>query len=110
MRMWGVNPELLCNKHLLGEHVEMHMFAGTIAKNISIQGYLDNKLVNPIEINDRHDLLVIEMQKRGMNHQSPLQKIDINIIGEIDVQKNINELSKRCKICQGRMNENLFGG
>ncbi|MFW6247177.1 MAG: hypothetical protein ACOC22_03345 [bacterium] len=22
--MWGINPELLCKKHLLGEHGEIH--------------------------------------------------------------------------------------
>ena len=36
MRMWNVDPKLMCNKHLLGEHVEMHMFFGTIQKGISM--------------------------------------------------------------------------
>ena len=35
MRMWLVNPALLCRQHLLGEHVEMHMFAGHI-----LEGYV----------------------------------------------------------------------
>ena len=25
MRMWMVNPKMMCNKHLLGEHVELHL-------------------------------------------------------------------------------------
>ena len=41
MRMWMVNPEILCRKHLLGEHVELHMLVGWIIKGKSIQGYLD---------------------------------------------------------------------
>lgn len=24
--MWGVDPSAMCRNHLLGEHVEMHMF------------------------------------------------------------------------------------
>ena len=28
MRMWMVNPGFMCNKHLLGEHVECHMLVG----------------------------------------------------------------------------------
>lgn len=41
MRQWLVDPRCLCDKHLLGEHVEHHMFIGTLRKNKSIQGYLD---------------------------------------------------------------------
>ena len=26
MRMWMVNPRIMCRQHLLGEHVEIHMF------------------------------------------------------------------------------------
>ena len=32
MRMWLVPPQLMCDQHLLGEHLEMHMFIGTIRK------------------------------------------------------------------------------
>ncbi len=45
MRMWNVLPEYLCRKHLLGEHVEMHMFVGTIKRGVSLNGYIKNKLV-----------------------------------------------------------------
>ena len=32
MRQWMVDPRLLCRKHLLGEHVENHMFIGTLKR------------------------------------------------------------------------------
>ena len=35
MRMWNVDVTKMCNKHLLGEHVEMHMFVGIIIKGTS---------------------------------------------------------------------------
>ena len=36
MRMWMIDPKLLCRKHLLGEHLEIHMFVGTINKGINV--------------------------------------------------------------------------
>jgi hypothetical protein len=30
MRMWMVPPKVMCRKHLLGEHVEIHMLAGSL--------------------------------------------------------------------------------
>lgn len=29
-RMWGVDPSLLCDPYLLGEHTEMYQVAGTV--------------------------------------------------------------------------------
>lgn len=40
MRMWKVNPKNMCRQHLLGEHVECHMFVGAILKGISLSGYI----------------------------------------------------------------------
>ena len=53
MRMWMVDPSLLCRKHLLGEHLECHMFVGTINKNISIKGYIKNGLCEPDKLEIR---------------------------------------------------------
>lgn len=50
MRMWNVDPNLLCRKHLLGEHREMHMLANAICKKRSIAGYLAKGLVEPESI------------------------------------------------------------
>lgn len=101
MRMWMINPSLLCNKHLLGEHVECHMFAGTLKKGISIKGYLDNKLLEIHNLKERHELLAKEIIKRNMKHNSILDLPD-NLIykaGEIDIEKNIKDLKSRCKRC-----------
>jgi hypothetical protein len=32
MRMWLVDPALLCDKHLLGEHGELHKFQHCFVK------------------------------------------------------------------------------
>ena len=104
--MWGVDPKKLCNQHLLGEHVEMHMFLGCIIKVINLQGYYDNKLVCTNLIKIRHDDLAVEMIYRGMKHKSPI--IETNLLrnfkyGEIDIEANINELISRCSKCRDRL-------
>jgi len=68
MRMWKVNPKSLCRKHLLGEHVECHMFLGSLAKNISLKGYIEKGLVEVHNIIKRHDELAIELGSRGYQH------------------------------------------
>jgi len=107
MRMWNVPPEILCNQHLLGEHVEMHMFAGSINKGISIKGYIKKGLVEPGKIEERHAELVIEMERRGMNHQSPLPRIKKNGYGKghVDITQSLNTLMRRCARCRKRMAE-----
>ena len=100
MRMWGVNPALLCDKHLLGEHVEMHMFAGTIKKGISTKGYEETGLVDLSKIRSRHDKIAKEMKRRGMNHKSPMDSIVDGLKGgKIDIKANLRELEQRCKEC-----------
>jgi hypothetical protein len=41
MRMWMVWPELMCRKHLLGEHVEIHMLLGALNKGHRVQGFIN---------------------------------------------------------------------
>ncbi len=104
MRMWGVRPECLCDKHLLGEHVEMHMFAGTLARGRSISGYLARGLVNPRGIQTRHDLLAVELKTRGMNHNSPLE-MECRSMPEtsLPLENNARELRRRCRKCREKL-------
>ena len=104
MRMWKVPPEYLCRKHLLGEHVEMHMFIGTINKDISINGYVKGGLVETQHIASRHDELVNEMEKRGYNHNSPINGWNCNMkLGKVDIKNSINELKRRCPECKNNI-------
>jgi hypothetical protein len=111
MRMWMVEPKIMCRKHLLGEHVETHMFLGTLRKKKKIKGYLNNNLFEPILLRQRHDLLVDEMKRRGMNHSSPLIVTDEydylskkDLCTEIDKKKAKKDLLSRCEECR-RMND-----
>lgn len=72
MRMWPVDPKVLCRKHLLGEHVEMHMFAGSLNKGIGMTGYIEGGQVDLSHIQARHDMLAEELSRRQFVHSSPL--------------------------------------
>lgn len=104
MRMWMVNPKLMCRQHLLGEHKEIHMFAGVLKKGTSINGYLKNKLIDTDNLNSRHDELVTEMKARGYNHKTPLKPIHmLPGLGTVSVDKSFMELYRRCPDCRARI-------
>ena len=102
MRQWLIDPNLLCDRHLLVEHVEHHMFVGCILKNISLKGYIDTGLVEVHRLRERHDQLVEEMLKRNMKHKSPLPKFEGFIAGRVDVERNEKDLFERCERCRKR--------
>ena len=99
MRMWNAPPEVLCRKHLLGEHVEMHMFDGTLRAGNSIDGYVSKGLVEVDNIRVRHDQLAAEMLRRGYRHKSPLTSYHSGP-GEVDAAANLIELARRCSDCR----------
>jgi translation initiation factor 2 beta subunit (eIF-2beta)/eIF-5 len=72
MRQWLVDPKKMCKRHLLGEHVEHHMFISILLKKKNIKGYIENDLIEPLSLQQRHDELVEEMISRGYSHNSPL--------------------------------------
>ena len=105
MRMWMVDPAILCRQHLLGEHLELHMFVGTINKGHSLWGYVNNNLCDPSSIISRHDALVKEIEKRGYNHQSPLYLEKQLPCHPINIKTAQQELLTRCSECSKRLGE-----
>lgn len=99
MRMWMVDPRIMCRKHLLGEHVELHMFVGTLKKGISVHGYLADNLMEPESLYTRHEVLVAEMESRGYNHKSPLEQVPTPLARPINKQAALAELLRRCPEC-----------
>lgn len=109
MRIWDIHVKHLCRKHLLGEHRELHGLWNILTKHDGKGGYSQHpetkRWVGKLKaLYYRHKALVFEMEKRGFNHNSPLdrklatgkgtQKIFINTLKE---QKNI--LSKKYCRC-----------
>ena len=107
MRMWMVDPKKMCRKHLLGEHVECHMFLGSLLKQKSINGFIIKNCLQPLALKQRHDLLVQEMISRGYNHKSILEYDpcilnylpDIIKNYEVNVKDSTVDLITRCKDC-----------
>jgi len=117
MRMWLVDPTIMCRKHLLGEHLELHMFIGILRKRVSIKGYIQHDLLEPSSIFIRHIELVAEMFARGYKHNSPITD-DMSQLLEylseeerehrIDRESSYTRLLTSCYICRGYTR--LYGG
>ena len=102
--MWLVDPQVMCRKHLLGEHVEMHMLVGTIARWKSLAGYVAKGLIDTTTIQSRHDALAQEMLARGYKHKSPLVVPPVAAMGRVDSLASVKELARRCELCASRQN------
>lgn len=107
MRMWMVDTDLLCRKHLFGEHVETHMILGSLKKQKSLAGFKERGLIELDKLKIRHDELANEILKRGFSHKSPLDLCghSLYIYGKVDVENNLKELKKRCPDCRKRILE-----
>jgi len=108
MRMWMVPVAYMCNQHLLGEHVEIHMLIGSLVRQKSITGFIANNCLQPKAAKIRHDRIAKEMQIRGMNHNSPLifkssylsylPNHEINY--KVDSKASLKDLVGRCPNCR----------
>jgi len=110
MRMWMTPPAGMCRKHLLGEHVELHMLLGSLRRGKSIDGFISGRLVDPQMVFARHALLVEEMERRGFKHSSPIDAQECATLAaryagraSIDISANLTELMRRCPDCAARM-------
>ena len=110
MRMWMVPVACLCQKHLLGEHGEIHKHRHNFVKGHSIKGRLSPVVqIEPLAMKARHDALADEMLKRGYNHQSPYEQPDLSYLSKeqkeanVDVNVSIFDLSSRCENCRERL-------
>jgi hypothetical protein len=75
VRIWDVDPALLCRSHLLGEHRELHALWTILSEDR--RGYRNHPETVRWEgklaaLYSRHERLVAEMAARGFKHHSPL--------------------------------------
>lgn len=104
--MWMINPRLLCRKHLLGEHGEIHKHRHNFVKQHSISKRVSPVVqIEPSSMGQRHDELAAELLRRGFNHQSPFEQPDLSYLPEVernarvDLSVSYADLSERCPIC-----------
>jgi hypothetical protein len=109
MRMWMVDVKKMCDKHLLGEHVECHMIVGSIEKSKNLEGFFINNCIEPLSIKKRHDEIANEMTNRGFNHKSFIIKNpNIEYLKErktyiINKDDSFKMLYDRCDKCRSRI-------
>ena len=77
MRIWDLPPSILCRQHLLGEHRELHGLWNILV--LGKTGYSHHpetlRWVGKLRaLYNRHATLVEEMERRGYNHATPLDK------------------------------------
>jgi hypothetical protein len=75
VRIWDLEPSLLCRSHLLGEHRELHGLWNILTREM--RGYRDHPETRRWEgklaaLYRRHEALVAEMARRGYRHASLL--------------------------------------
>lgn len=107
MRMWMVNVRTMCRKHLLGEHVECHMIAGSINKGRRLDGFVDSNALQLKSLITRHDAIAREMIRRKYKHKSPLAMPIYNsslstkvISSRVNRVKAMEYLHARCEACR----------
>jgi hypothetical protein len=75
MRIWDLDPAELCDRHLLGEHRELHAVWSVLTAGRT--GYARHPETlrwrgRLAALYARHDAQVAEMGRRGFRHASPL--------------------------------------
>lgn len=115
--MWMLPPEGLCRKHLLGEHVELHMLVGTLLRGRSIEGFIRKGLLEPAALLTRHAALAAEMEQRGYKHKSPLPESVLEAIAAlppqwrnavVDPAVALRDLTGRCPDCRKRHENDMI--
>lgn len=104
MRMWMVDPRILCRSHLLGEHSEIHKHRHVFVKGWSIEGRRGQ--IEPAAMKKRHDALAVEMAARGYKHESPYKQPDLSAYDlkdfVVDRRQSMSDLEHRCGECKKR--------
>jgi hypothetical protein len=98
MRIWDLDPRLLCRQHLLGEHRELHGLWNILTQGKS--GYRNHPETRRWEgrlaaLYLRHQQLVEEMTARGYDHRSPLDAGLARGSGEQPDRVDSDEMQRR---------------
>lgn len=111
MRVWDVDPALLCRQHLLGEHRELHGLWNILVHGKT--GYSRHpetlRWVGRLAaLFARHEALVAEMKQRGYSHSSHLDSKHATGLATQDILIDSPEQQLailRAKPCECLLNE-----
>ena len=112
MRMWMIDPNLMCQKHRLGEHGEIHKHRHNFLKHHSIAGRISPVVqIEPESMSYRHD----ELAKTLKNHKSPYELPSLGHLpieqrtAKVNQDESIIELCKRCPDCRALIEKSQIG-
>lgn len=94
----GHDPRRMCRAHLLGNHNEAHQLAGYIRAGAwrKLVGHAARGQIDLTKLQEWHDELAEELERRGYEHDSPLDAPELPI-GEGSVgPATANKLRDRC--------------
>ena len=99
MRVWDIEPDILCRNHLLGEHNEIHALWTILTQNR--KGYIHHpetrRWVGRLAaLYQRHEAIVAEMKRRGYKHASVLDKT--NATGQTVQTVFVNSIDEQCAL------------
>jgi hypothetical protein len=108
--MWMCDPRILCRKHLLGEHGELHKHLPAFNRGVRVEGRFYPVVQMQFKgYRKRHDALAKEMIGRGMNHRSPLPDTAFKANYPeywdtvVDREQSLKDLIGRCSRCRERL-------
>ncbi|OKY77375.1 MAG: Pyrimidine dimer DNA glycosylase T4 endoV family [Candidatus Methanohalarchaeum thermophilum] len=113
MRMWMIDPELMCMQHVVGEHRELHALKGSLERTKpkydnhekhrkNLTTLAKSGIIELKSLKERHEELVEYMD----NHKSPigetptLEHLPEEVRNaEVDKEKAIKDLINRPEAC-----------
>jgi hypothetical protein len=109
--MWMVDPKIMCNKHLCGEHGEIHKHRHNFVKGHKMTGRILANCCEPSALKSRHDELEKELNRRQIKENraltsSPFEMPDISYLPPeereyvVNVAANKKLLLERCEACR----------
>lgn len=101
----GIPLEKICDQCLLGIHKEIHQEAGTLQNHphgeAVVRGHFIRGQVDMMKLKPYHEKVVVEMKRRGMNHDSPFDyELDSSMTGNWFMEEiNFQAVNGRCNDC-----------
>lgn len=114
MRMWMINPDLMCIQHIAGEHRELHALKGSLERTKpeyencekhrkNLTALSGDGLIELKSLKERHDELVKYLD----DHRTPIDEIptlshlpDEVVQAEVDRGKARRDLIDRSEACR----------
>jgi len=107
-KMWMVKPKFMCDVHIIKEHDNIHWLVSQLEAGEDLIDLAKKGEIELRNINARHDSLVIDMQERGIEHNSniPYCHVSDEESGTVDLIESTHDLMASCSDCCKRFEKN----